>query len=177
MNTEPEDDDVRLFREAVRDVKPITPDRPASRRRTPVARARFTRADRHAVLQESLSGWSDDPALAAGDELVFHRAGPQSPVLRKLRRGQYRVEAELDLHGHSVAEAKHALREFLTDALHSHMRCVRIIHGKGLRSGHRGPVLKSAVSGVLRRTGAVVAYVSARPVDGGTGAVYVLLAP
>ena len=57
------------------------------------------------------------------------------------------------------------------------MRCVRIIHGKGLRSGHRGPVLKGAVSAVLRRTGAVLAYVSARQVDGGTGAVYVLLAP
>jgi len=177
VKSDPENDDVRLFREAVRDVKPMAHERPPSRRRAPVPRARFTRADRHSVLQESLSGGSDDPALAAGDELVFHRAGPQSPVLRKLRRGQYRVEAELDLHGHSVIEAKHALREFLTNALHSHMRCVRIIHGKGLRSGHRGPVLKSVVSGVLRRTGAVVAYVSARPVDGGTGAVYVLLAP
>jgi DNA-nicking Smr family endonuclease len=175
VKSDPENDDVHLFRQAVQDVKPIAPERPAAPRRAPAPRARFTRADRYAVLQESLAGGSDDPAAAAGDELVFHRAGLQSPVLRKLRRGQYRVEAELDLHGHSVVAAKHALREFLTDALHSHMRCVRIIHGKGLRSGHRGPVLKSAVSGVLRRTGAVVAYVSARPVDGGTGAVYVLL--
>jgi len=177
VKSDPENDDVRLFREAVRDVKPMASERPASRRRGPAPRARFTRADRHAVLQESLSGGNEDPALAAGDELVFHRAGLQSPVLRKLRRGHYRVEAELDLHGHSVVAAKHALRDFLADALHSQMRCVRIIHGKGLRSGHRGPVLKSAVSGVLRRTGAVVAYVSARPVDGGTGAVYVLLSP
>lgn len=175
MKSDPENDDVGLFREAVRDVKPMAHDRPAWRRRGPAPRARFTRADRHAVLQESLSGGSDDPGLASGEELVFHRAGLQSPVLRKLRRGQYRVEAELDLHGMNVIEAKHALREFLADALHAHLRCVRIIHGKGLRSGHRGPVLKSTVGSVLRRIGAVVAYVSARPVDGGTGAVYVLL--
>jgi len=75
----------------------------------------------------------------------------------------------------TVVEAKLALREFLLRALEQHVRCVRIVHGKGLRSGPRGPVLKAAVSGVLRRTGAVLAYVSARPVDGGTGAVYVLL--
>ena len=173
----PEDDDARLFREAVRDVKRMTSERPQARRPSPAPRARFTRADRHAVLRESLSGGSDDPALASGDELVFHRAGLQSPVLRKLRRGQYRVEAELDLHGLNVAEAKHVLRDFIAEALHRQMRCVRIIHGKGLRSGHRGPVLKSAVSGVLRRMASVVAYVSARPVDGGTGAVYVLLSP
>ena len=176
MKSDPENDDVSLFREAVRDVKPMAPDRPAWRRRGPAPRARFTRADRHAVLQESLSGGSDDPALASGEELVFHRGGLQSPVLRKLRRGQYRVEAELYLHGMIVTEAKRALRDFLADALHARMRCVRVIHGKGLRSGHRGPVLKSTVGSVLRRIGAVVAYVSARPVDGGTGAVYVLLA-
>ncbi len=177
MKSEPEDDDARLFREAVRDVKPITTERPEPKARRPAPRARFTRADRHAVLKESLSGATDDPTLAAGDELVFHRAGLQSPVLRKLRRGQYRVQAELDLHGLNVAEAKQALRDFLVEALRRQIRCVRIIHGKGLRSGHRGPVLKSAVSGVLRRTAAVIAYVSARPVDGGTGAVYVLLGP
>jgi DNA-nicking Smr family endonuclease len=138
--------------------------------------ARFSRADRHAVLLESLDGETGDPELAAGDELVYHRAGVQMPVLRKLRRGQYRVQAEIDLHGLTVAEAKLALRDFLADALDRDLRCVRIIHGKGLRSGHRGPVLKGAVSSVLRRVGAVVAYVSARQVDGGTGAVYVLLA-
>jgi len=177
VKSEPEDDDARLFREAVRDVKPMTRQPPEARRPGAAPRARFTRADRRAVLRESLSGGTDDPALASGDELVFHRAGLQSPVLRKLLRGQYRVEAELDLHGLNVADAKHALRDFLAEALNRQMRCVRIIHGKGLRSGHRGPVLKSAVSGVLRRMGSVVAYVSARPVDGGTGAVYVLLSP
>ena len=77
----------------------------------------------------------------------------------------------------NAAAAQMTIAEFLAECRHDGIRCVRIIHGKGLRSGHRGPVLKSAVSGVLRRVGAVVAYVSARAVDGGTGAIYVLLSP
>jgi len=171
------DPDVRLFREAVQDVKRLgVEETPAVKRRPPRPLARFSRADRHAVLLESLTSEAGDPELAAGDELVYHRAGVQMSVLKKLRRGQYRVQAEIDLHGLTVVEAKQALRDFLADALHRGLRCVRIIHGKGLRSGHRGPVLKGVVSSVLRRVGAVVAYVSARQVDGGTGAVYVLLA-
>jgi DNA-nicking Smr family endonuclease len=170
-----EPSDAQLFREAVRGVKPL-----GTRTAPPAApkvrpRASFTRADRAAVLRESLESAAADPALAAGDELVFHRPHIPPAVLRRLRRGEYRVEREIDLHGLTVAEAKLALRQFLVRALEQRVRCVRIIHGKGLRSGHRGPVLKTVVSGVLRRTGAVLAYVSARRVDGGTGAVYVLL--
>jgi DNA-nicking Smr family endonuclease len=176
VNHTPDDEETRLFREAVRDVKPLpSDDVPVTNRRRPEPRARFSREDRRAVLLESLTEDPADPELAAGDELVYHRAGVQTTVLRKLRRGQYRVQAEIDLHGLTVAEAKQALRQFLANALDRQIRCVRIIHGKGLRSGHRGPVLKGVVSAVLRRVGAVVAYVSARQVDGGTGAVYVLL--
>lgn len=169
-------DEARLFREAVRGVRPL-----GTRAPTPAAprvrpRARFTRADRAAVLRESLGANSEaDPALASGDELVFRR--PQVPpgLVRRLRRGEFRVQREIDLHGLTVPQAKQALRQFLIEALEEQVRCVRIIHGKGLRSGHRGPVLKSVVSALLSRTGAVLAYVSARPVDGGTGALYVLL--
>ncbi|HEY6927153.1 MAG TPA: Smr/MutS family protein [Steroidobacteraceae bacterium] len=181
---EEEESDVRLFREAVRDVKPLANGSPGlpgeetapARRRAAKPLARFSRADRHAVLQESLKGDAGDPELAGGDELVYHRAGLQMSVLKKLRRGHYRVQAEIDLHGLTAVEAKQVLRDFLAGALERRLRCVRIVHGKGLRSGHRGPVLKGVVSSVLRRVGPVVAYVSARQVDGGTGAVYVLLA-
>jgi DNA-nicking Smr family endonuclease len=177
VNPKLDDNDAGLFREAVRDVKPLSYDVPiAEPARRPPPQARFTRADRHAVLQESLYADVVDPELASGEELVFARESIQKPVLRKLRRGQYRVQAEIDLHGLTVAEAKEAVRTFLASALERHFRVVRIIHGKGLRSGNRGPVLKSAVSGVLRRIGPVLAYVSARQVDGGTGALYVLLA-
>jgi DNA-nicking Smr family endonuclease len=176
VNPKLNEDDAHLFREAVRDVKPLTQDAPMPETPRPPPRARFTRADRRAVLQESLETDVGDPELASGEELVFSRDGVQSGVLRKLRRGQYRVQAEIDLHGLTVPEAKEELRAFLAHSLERHIRCVRIIHGKGLRSGHRGPVLKGAVSSVLRRVGPVLAYVSARQVDGGTGALYVLLA-
>jgi DNA-nicking Smr family endonuclease len=96
--------------------------------------------------------------------------------MRKLRRGQYRVESEIDLHGLTLPEAKQGLREFLARSIYEGRRCVRVVHGKGLGSGPRGPVLKNGVNVVLRRTDAVVAFCSARPVDGGTGAIYVLLA-
>jgi DNA-nicking Smr family endonuclease len=175
QNPDDEADDARLFREAVRGVRPLqqrTLPPPAPRARP---HARFSRADRAAVLKESLDTLGADPQLAGGEELVFHRPHIPQSVLRRLRRGEYRVQREIDLHGLTVAEAKLALRQFLVNALEQHVRCVRIVHGKGLRSGHRGPVLKAAVNAVLRRTGAVLAYVSARRVDGGTGAVYVLL--
>jgi len=173
-------DEARLFREAVRDVKPLGrsaqgTDHPQKRTRRPRASARFARADRLAVLAESLSSDIIDPALAGGEELVYHRAGIQPSVLRKLRRGDYRVQGEIDLHGLNVSEAKQALRQFLALALMRQWRCVRIVHGKGLRSGHRGPVLKGMVGAMLRSIGPVLAYVSARPIDGGTGALYVLL--
>jgi len=173
-------DETRLFREAVRDVKPLgspaqAAEQPSRRRRRPRPAARFSRADRLAVLEESLRDDVIDPALASGEELVFHRPGIHAAVLRKLRRGDYRVQGEIDLHGLTVSEAKQALREFLAQALMRQWRCVRIIHGKGLRSGNRGPVLKGMVGAMLRKVGPVLAYVSARQVDGGTGAVYVLL--
>ena len=170
-------EDARLFREAVRGVKPLG-SRPLPQR-APRARprARFARADRMAVLKESLEAPAADAEVGSGEELAFRRPEIQLSVLRRLRRGEYRVQREIDLHGLTAIEAKQVLREFLAAALEQQVRCVRIIHGKGLRSGHRGPVLKGAVSAVLRRTGAVLAYVSARQVDGGTGAVYVLLSP
>jgi DNA-nicking Smr family endonuclease len=167
--------EAQLFRQAVRGVRPLGATAVVRQAPKPRPRARFTRADRMAVLRESLEAPAADVEVGSGEELVFHRPEIQIAVMRRLRRGEYRVQREIDLHGLTVAEAKQALREFLADALEHQLRCVRIIHGKGLRSGNRGPVLKSAVSAVLRRTGAVLAFVSARQVDGGTGAVYVLL--
>jgi DNA-nicking Smr family endonuclease len=169
------DSDAELFREAVRDVKPLpTRVRAPTARRKPPARARLTAQDRAMVLVESLS--APDPELGdTGDEITFRRPGVQDGVMRKLKRGEYRVEEVCDLHGLRVDEARQALREFLADALARRLRCVRIIHGKGMNSGPRGPVLKNAVNLILRKTGPVVAFTSARRIDGGTGAINVLL--
>jgi DNA-nicking Smr family endonuclease len=170
-----EDEEKRLFREAVSGARRLRSAVPPPQKKKPRARATFTRRDEAAVLRESLELAPGDLFAQAGDELVFRRASVSEGVLRKLRQGGFRSEAELDLHGFTVAQAKAELREFLEHMVREHCRCVRIIHGKGLRSGHRGPVLKHTVNALLQRTDAVLAYASARPVDGGTGALYVLL--
>jgi len=170
------DPDADLFREAMIDVKPIKARAPVpAARRKPPARARFTAADRALVLVESLQGFGEGDVTDSGDEISFRRAGVQNGVLRKLKRGEYRVEEICDLHGLRVDEAKAALREFLASSLAHNLRCVRIIHGKGMGSGPRGPVLKVAVNMILRKTAPVLAFTSARRVDGGTGAINVLL--
>ena len=172
------DDDLCEFRRAVADVRPLET-RPAtpSRRPRPKPVAKFARAAREQVLQESLIAAIDPAQLDNGDTLSFRRAAVREDVLRRLKRGQYSVEAEIDLHGLGRHAAHDALRTFLGDCVLRGLHCVRVIHGKGLRSGPGGPVLKHVVDHWLRRIENVVAFASARPVDGGTGAVYVLLRP
>lgn len=165
-----------LFRSAMRDVQP----RPASavapgNARKPSPKARFTRADQQQVLHESLHAEEDPALLETGDELSFRREHVPHRVLLKLRRGQYALMAEIDLHGMNAIQARHALAEFIKDALQQGYSCVRVVHGKGRRSGPRGPVLKNVVNLWLRKCDAVSAFGSARPMDGGSGAVYVLL--
>lgn len=175
------DDEAELFRRAMQGVRPLKViQRVQPQRRAPRPRARFARAERAEVLLESLgiakgTAGTDLYQLQPGDELVFRRAGVPETVLRQLRRGHYRVDSEIDLHGSTVAEAMARLGAFLREARARDLRCIRVIHGKGLRSGTRGPVLKNSVNALLRRTDAVLAFASARPVAGGTGATLVLL--
>ncbi|HMN44851.1 MAG TPA: Smr/MutS family protein [Povalibacter sp.] len=174
MNT-PDDPDKDLFREAMREVKPLPPGNEAPQAPKPVAQARFTRLDEREVLRESLLPPADDLLLSTGDELLFRRPHVPEDVLIRLRRGHYAVDAEIDLHGLSGAQAKEVLREFVTDAVQRELKCIRIVHGKGRRSGPRGPVLKNIVNRWLQHIDPVLAFASARAVDGGSGAVYVLL--
>jgi DNA-nicking Smr family endonuclease len=177
MNGKDDDEDeAEVFRRAMQDVRPLKPVRRAeSRARSPRPRARFARAERAAVLTESLLAPGPFIDAQPGDELHYRRAGVPESVLRGLRRGSYRVEAELDLHGFTGAQGAAQLAQFLQQARGRGMLCVRIIHGKGLRSGNRGPVLKNTVNTLLRRAAAVLAFASARPAAGGTGATLVLL--
>ncbi len=175
MTRSPEDD-AELFRSAMRDVQPRPASVPApANARKPSPKARFTRADQQDVLRESLDAVDDPALLETGDELSFRRDHVPHRVLLKLRRGQYAVMAETDLHGMNAIQARGALAEFIKDALLQGHSCVRVVHGKGRRSGPRGPVLKNVVNVWLRKCDAVSAFGSARPVDGGSGAVYVLL--
>ena len=170
-----EPDERDLFRAATRDVKrlPEKATKPASPK--PPAQARFTRADEREVLRESLLAPADEALLATGEELSFRRPHISEQILLKLRRGHFVVDAETDLHGLNAVQAKAMLREFIADAITRRYSCVRVIHGKGRRSGPRGPVLKNLVNHWLQRYDAVLAFGSARAVDGGSGAVYVLL--
>lgn len=165
----------REFRAAVADARPL-PAPPLRQAPKPPPRARFHRDDERQTLADSLNG-APEPGdvLAGGDSLLYAKPGVQHATLRKLRRGHFSIGAQLDLHGLGSDEARVALARFLQSARQRAVRCVCIIHGKGLRSGPRGPVLKHKLNHWLRQREEVIAFCSARPADGGTGAVYVLL--
>ena len=167
-----------LFLAAVGDAKPLKlaprlppqPDKPLP---VPVQ----SLLDDHATLVESVTGpipWEE--SMETGEELSFLRPGLARDVLRKLRRGNWVMQGELDLHGHIWDEARLALSGFLALALRRGARCLRIVHGKGLGSSQRVPVLKSRVHHWLRQSEAVLGFVQAGANQGGAGAVLVLLA-
>lgn len=170
------EDDTDLFRRAMSDAKPLRPETriepPASK---PKPRARFTRADERDALRESLQGDLDTMESSNAGSMRYHRASVGRRTMRKLARGKYSVQDEIDLHGMTVEEARPRLADFIDNSVRQGHLCVRVVHGKGLGSGDRGPVLKSAVNRWLRKWDSVLAFVSARQVDGGTGAIYVLL--
>lgn len=170
------DDDVDLFRRALADAKPLrAPRRAEEVIRKPAPKARFARADERAALRESLEANIDDTENHSGESLRFHRPSVGKRTMRRLARGNFSVQDEIDLHGMTVAEAKPRLAAFIERCAKEGRLCVRVVHGKGLGSGRRGPVLKQKVNRWLRQWDAVLAFVSTRQVDGGTGAIYVLL--
>lgn len=172
-----DEDDLSLFRSAVGDARPLRHGHRflhSPRKPRPIPRQSLR--DQREVLADSLSDhvyWAD--SLESGEELVFLRHGLQFAVLRKLRRGHWVTQGELDLHGLTSAEAKLELVDFLHHCQKSGLRCVRIIHGKGLRSKNREPVLKNKVAHWLMQREEILAFCQARAMDGGSGAMLVLL--
>lgn len=170
------DEDRAAFRKAISDAKPLkVVARVPLHKAKPKPRAKFRRADDASALAESLEDDIDTVEHDSGGALRFQRQHVGRRTMRKLSRGGYSVQAEIDLHGMTLAEARPRLREFIQYCVQQNRMCIRVVHGKGLGSGERGPVLKSAVNAWLRRWDNVLAFVSTRQVDGGTGAVYVLL--
>jgi len=163
------------FREAVRDVAPITPPNRIEPRRTPAPPIpRKHNEDEHAVLEE-LAHLTFDDDSEIEDDASFLRPGLPRDILRKLKRTHWVVQAHLDLHGLSAMEAAAETSRFLADCTRRGLRCVRIVHGKGLRSPGREPVLKRRIRKLLARRDDVLAFVEPRAVHGGGGAVVVLL--
>jgi DNA-nicking Smr family endonuclease len=169
--------EAELFRASVSDVTPLRHsgkavlERPRPR---PVPEQRLR--DERAALRDSLGdhvAW--EIGLETGEELSYVRNSISAQTLHKLRRGHWVIQDELDLHGLTTPEARQLLVEFLNHCARHGSRCVRIIHGKGLRSKNREPVLKHKVANWLMQRDEVLAFCQARRADGGSGAVVVLL--
>ncbi|MGR9114308.1 MAG: Smr/MutS family protein [Gammaproteobacteria bacterium] len=170
----PSQEDRELFRESVGKVRPIKSDKvilKSPRKPKPIPRTVHTddpehQLDRMVFVEEMLS---------LEDTLSFISPGLQKNVLKKLRRGYYGLDAEIDLHGLNSNEAKRQLLRFLNGCVEEGCRCVCIVHGKGYRSPDNHPVLKNNLNLWLRQHREVQAFCSAPPREGGTGAVFVLL--
>jgi DNA-nicking Smr family endonuclease len=169
--------EANLFRRSVGEVAPLAQAHkvpPVPHHPEPIARQHL--ADEQAALQESLSDDFDAESLMETDDrLSFARSGIGSDTLRKLRRGHWVIQSQLDLHGMRSDEAREALGEFLRNAGRRGLRCVRVIHGKGLGSINKEPVLKNKVRNWLAQKEEVIAFCQARAADGGAGALVVLL--
>jgi DNA-nicking Smr family endonuclease len=156
----------------------VTTDRVPLEKPKPPAIAAQQLLDDQAVLLASLSDEFDFTTLLDTDDaLSFRRPGIGPDVLRKLRKGNWSIQAQLDLHGARVDDARQRLAAFIREAHKQGTRCIRIVHGKGLGSPGKTPVLKGKVQGWLMQKQEVIAFVQAKPSEGGAGALVVLLSP
>lgn len=178
---DPSDTDRELFRTVVKDAVPLSREPTANiRRALPQPNPAQRVADEQAALLASQRALSPSPmswdiGADIEEEQSYLRAGVSPDLLRKLRRGQWTINAEIDLHNHNQEEAHEALMEFMRKARAADWRCLRIIHGKGLSSHQKIPVLRNKVRRWLQLKDEVLAYCEPRPTGGGSGAVLVLL--
>jgi DNA-nicking Smr family endonuclease len=171
--------EANLFRKEVKDALPL-PDagRAAVSRAKPLPHPHQRERDEAQVLIDALSDeFGVEQLLETDDQLSWRRGGIGPEVLTKLRRGFWTIQSQLDLHGARTDEARELLSEFLREACKRGLRCVRVVHGKGLGSKDRQPVLKGKVRSWLIQKEQVIAFVAARPAEGGGGALIVLLRP
>ena len=168
-----------LFVRAVGAVKPLPfKERVHMKPHRPAPRPLQQDLDDQAALMESMSDDFDvSTLLDVDDQLSFRRPGIGTDITRKLRKGEWSIQGQLDLHGLRSDEARTALGQFIRDAKRMGWRCVRVVHGKGLGSPGKEPVLKAKVQRWLVQKNEVLAFVQAKPSDGGAGALVVLLAP
>lgn len=139
----------------------------------PIPRQRLLDDER--VMQELLDASDESTSYESGDELKFLKENYSPRLLKKLRRGDYAIQDELDLHGLIAADAKIETHAFINECARDNVRAVRIIHGKGRNSAGRMPVIKNRLLGWLKKNQFVIAVCSSPANDGGTGSVYVLL--
>lgn len=172
----PDDDDAALFREAIGQVRRMDEAPLPPRKAPPRPSARMAERDEMDARTEFQRGLDETALLSAGDALSHRRDTLPPRIFQRLKRGQFSVQDELDLHGATALQAEGLLRQFIAEAHDHDFGCVRIIHGKGQRSDRDAPVLKNVVDRLLRQRNDVLAFHSAPAAQGGTGAVLVLLA-
>ncbi len=171
------DDEPNLFKQAVKGARPLETEarvQAAPKKPKPVPQ-QFIR-DEWQVPVDSLSdNFIPEHEMESGEELLYLREGQSPSSLSKLRRGFWVVQSKIDLHGLVSDEARLYVADFLNSCKKRNIRCVRIVHGKGLGSRNREPVLKHKLRSWLMQRDEVIAYAQAKPEDGGSGAVIVLL--
>ncbi len=165
-------DDRGLFRQHMKEVTPLKAERRVSHRPTP-KKITIRQPEQETPIHYLQS--TNEADVTAEDKLFYTTQGVQQRTLKQLRKGLLRCEAELDLHGHTVASAEQVLGSFLTEVQQAGLRCIRIIHGKGYAQLNPYPVLKNQLNRWLRHHPAVLSFSSAQPKHGGTGALYLLL--
>ncbi|MBX9818508.1 MAG: Smr/MutS family protein [Burkholderiaceae bacterium] len=168
-----------LFQAAIGKVKPLEPPQRAQLSpEPPKPIPKQQMLDDAAALQEALSDEVDVTTLLdTDDNLSFRRPGVGTDVTQKLRKGKWSIQKQIDLHGYRSDEAREALGAFIRESHKQGIRCVRVVHGKGLGSPGKAPVLKEKVHKWLVQKSEVVAFVQAQPAQGGAGALVVLLQP
>lgn len=170
-----EENDYALFRQHVADVRPLASKRVTHKRPKPKARAIKREEDDKEVMSSLMESLHDLADIELGDELFYARSDLPGNIIKKLKQGKFSIQDQLDLHQMDRHAAQQSILMFIEEMGRKNKRCIRIIHGKGLGSGHKGPVLKQVTNKVLQKHPNVLAFCSAKAVHGGTGAVYVLL--
>lgn len=168
------DDDKSLFHQEMAQVKPLKPSNKIphkSRASASTGRNQYAEEPAESEVEDT---FSDFPTLDCPDNLQFSRDGVQKSLFKKLRNAKLPLENHLDLHGKTVAQARTSLQQFISECTHLGCRCALVIHGKGYSSPNNKPVIKAYVNRWLQESSSVLAFSSALPCDGGSGAVYVL---
>lgn len=173
--TDVSEEDLRLFAEAIGPVRPIKTRTATFARPQPAPEPLQSQLDEARVPVEMISSAIDPALIEVGEELSYLKPGLSPRLLRQLKRGHFSIADEMDLHQMTTGVARTAVKQFIDTSRRHGALCIKIIHGKGLRSRAEGPVLKRMVDGMLRQRADVLAFASAKPAEGGTGAVIVLL--
>ncbi|WP_455366657.1 Smr/MutS family protein [Kaarinaea lacus] len=172
-NSPRNDDDTELFQQMMEGVTPL-----AQNKIDPDSAPKTSKPRHYLKEPKQLSQFGEldyAPAVAADEQLLFARNGVQQKILSKLKKGQFPIERKIDLHGSTIDEAGKKLQHTINTALANQYRCVLVVHGRGKGSFDNKPAIKTHVNQWLRSCNDVLAFCSAQPYHGGTGAVYVLL--